>query len=142
MSDELARAAPIPAVRVYVDAPVHAYGRMIMCHMVAPDVEDLHAMADRIGVARRWFQDPRTMKVSAPHYDIAKVKHALAISLGAQEIDKYQMSVMSKVAHYRLFGRPDMDPLAQFRRMNSDRLPGLEAWLQEQLPGFAVETTA
>lgn len=122
---------------VYVDEAVHAYGRMIMCHMVSPDLDELHAMADRIGVARRWFQDPRTMpKVSAPHYDIAKGKRALAVAAGAKEIDRYQMSVISKVALHRLPGlelTPRPDPLALFRRMGSDKLPGLEAWLAAEL---------
>jgi hypothetical protein len=120
-------------VTVYVDASVHGFGRMVMCHMVAPDVEELHAMSDLIGMQRRWFQDPRTMNVSAPHYDISKSKRALAVAAGAKEIDKYQMSVMSKVAHFRLFGRPDMDPLAMWRRMESDRLPELESWLAAEL---------
>lgn len=118
---------------VYVDDAAHRFGRMIMCHMVCPDVAELHSMAARIGVARRWFQDPRTMNVSAPHYDIAKSKRAMAIAAGAREIDRYQMAVMSKVAHYRLLGRDDMDPLALFRRTSSPRLPQLEAWLAGEL---------
>ncbi|MFD3263123.1 DUF4031 domain-containing protein [Phenylobacterium ferrooxidans] len=141
MSDAPARAAPAPAVRVYVDAPIHPYGRMVMCHMVAPWVEDLHAMADRIGVARRWFQDPRTMRVSAPHYDIAKVKRALAISYGAQEVDKYQMSAISKIALYQLPGlelTPRPDPLRILRardgRPGHWELERVEAWLLDQVP--------
>jgi hypothetical protein len=119
---------------VYVDAPVHAYGRMIMCHMVSPDLDALHAMADLIGVQRKWFQDPLTMPaVSAPHYDIAKVKRALAVEAGAREIDKYQMSVMSKVALHNLYGRTDLDPFGLFRRLGSQKLPGLEAWLAAEL---------
>jgi hypothetical protein len=75
-------------VSVYVDKAVNSYGRMIMCHMVADTPAELHAMADRIGVARRWFQDPRTMNVSTPHYDIAKSKRRLAIAAGAVECDR------------------------------------------------------
>jgi hypothetical protein len=66
---------------VYVDGMRASYGRMIMCHMIADTPEELHAMADRIGVARRWFQD--TSKASFPHYDIALSKRALAIGAGA-----------------------------------------------------------
>jgi hypothetical protein len=117
---------------VYVDDAAHSFGRMIMCHMVAPDVEELHAMADRIGVSRRWFQDPRTMNVSAPHYDIAKSKRALAVAAGAVEIDKYQMSVLSRWANFALTERGNSDPLALFRAMDSERLPELEAWLRAQ----------
>jgi hypothetical protein len=83
---------------VYVDTAQHAFGRMIMCHMFSPDLAELHAMADRIGVARRWFQDPTRMsKVSWPHYDIAKSKRALAVAAGAVECDRYCMVAMAAV---------------------------------------------
>lgn len=74
-----------PGSAVYVDAWEWPYGRMMMCHMLAERVEDLHTMADRIGVARRWFQNGRY-----PHYDICKSKRAMAVKLGAQEIDRRQ----------------------------------------------------
>lgn len=116
---------------VYVDDSVHRYGRMIMCHMVAVDLDELHAMADRIGVDRKWFQDPRTMRVSRPHYDIAKSKRALAIAAGAVAVDKYQMVVASNAAWVAMCGS-GADPLLLFRRTNSAKLPALEAWAKEQ----------
>lgn len=67
---------------VYVDNPAHAYRRMIMCHMIADTLDELHAMADEIGVARRWFQKD----ASFPHYDICKSKRALAVKKGAVEV--------------------------------------------------------
>lgn len=69
---------------VYVDAPIWPYGRMMMCHMLADTTEELHAMADRIGIARRWFQN----KPGFPHYDICKSKRVLAVNAGAVEIDR------------------------------------------------------
>lgn len=73
---------------VYVDdmycTPMGKYGRMKMCHMVADSVEELHAMADRIGVARRWYQGPPA--TVNPHYDICMSKRALAIQNGAKEV--------------------------------------------------------
>lgn len=69
---------------VYVDSMRAKYGRMVMCHMVADTLAELHDMADRIGVARKWFQCPP--KASAPHYDIALSKRAIAVRLGAVEI--------------------------------------------------------
>ena len=63
---------------VYVDAPRHRLGRMIMCHMMADTEEELHAMAARIGVARRHFQ--------GDHYDICKTMRGRAIALGAQAV--------------------------------------------------------
>lgn len=71
---------------VYVDASIYGFGRMIMCHMIADTPEELHAMADRIGVARRWFQAPP--KASFWHYDIAKSKRTLAVKYGAIECDR------------------------------------------------------
>ena len=59
---------------------------MIMCHMVADSLEELHTMADRIGIRRQWFQDTRH-----PHYDISKGKRHLAILAGAQEADERQV---------------------------------------------------
>ena len=73
---------------VYVDSPVWGYGRMIMCHMIADTPEELHAMADRIGVSRKWFQDPAKGKASFWHYDIAKTKRAIAVEAGAIECNR------------------------------------------------------
>jgi hypothetical protein len=73
-------------VSVYVDRVELGYGRMVMCHMIADTPDELHAMADRIGVARRWFQAPP--KASFWHYDIAKSKRALAVAAGAIDCDR------------------------------------------------------
>jgi hypothetical protein len=77
---------------VYVDDMKAAYGRMVMCHMIAETDAELHAMADRIGVARRWFQE----KPSGNHYDIALSKRALAVSFGAVEITVKQCAAMCR----------------------------------------------
>lgn len=74
---------------VYVDKAQHAFGRMVMCHMMADTEAELHAMAARIGVARRWYQG--WAKASSPHYDICKSKRALALQHGAIEIDNRRM---------------------------------------------------
>ncbi len=73
---------------VYVDdmhlTSMGKYGRMKMCHMVADTVEELHAMADKIGMQRKWYQGPP--KTINPHYDIGMGKRALAVQAGAIEI--------------------------------------------------------
>lgn len=79
---------------VYVDNAKHPFGQMLMCHMWADTREELFAMADRIGVARRWFQRPAHvalpgMDASWEHFDIAQSKRALAVAAGAIETDKY-----------------------------------------------------
>jgi hypothetical protein len=69
----------------YVDDMRAPYGQMIMCHLLADTDEELHAMAAKIGVARRWHQ-----KAGTPHshYDICLSKRANAVALGAVEIDR------------------------------------------------------
>lgn len=76
---------------VYVDDMRAKYGRMVMCHMLADTDEELHAMADAIGVARRWWQAPPRHD---SHYDIALSKRAAAIAAGAIEITWRQAGSM------------------------------------------------
>ena len=74
---------------VYVDDmhlhPMGRYRRMKMSHMIADTDEELHAMADRIGVARRWFQ--------SDHYDVCLSKRALAVRHGAVEITLRELAL-------------------------------------------------
>ena len=82
---------------VYVDDMRAPYGRMIFCHMLADSDEELHAMADKIGVARRWHQEAGTYR---SHYDISLTKRALAVQHGAVEITMRQTGEMMR--HRRL----------------------------------------
>jgi hypothetical protein len=75
---------------VYVDDVRYPYGRMVMCHMFADTLEELHAMADAIGIQRKWFQQPP--KASWHHYDISLGKKDLAIAKGAVLTDRYGSS--------------------------------------------------
>jgi hypothetical protein len=74
-------------VTVYVDDVRHRYGRMIMCHMWADTLDELHAMADAIGIERRWSQCPP--KASWEHYDVSLGKKAEALARGAVLTDMY-----------------------------------------------------
>ena len=76
---------------VYVDDMRAGYGRMVMCHMLADSTEELMAMADRIGVQRKWLQYPGTPR---EHFDIALSKRAEAVKNGAQEITWRQAGMM------------------------------------------------
>lgn len=73
---------------VYVDDMRAPYGRMIMCHMLADTDEELHAMAQKIGVNRRWHQRAGTIY---SHYDICMSKRELAVNHGAIEINQKQV---------------------------------------------------
>jgi Protein of unknown function (DUF4031) len=76
---------------VYVDnmheTPTGRFGRMKMSHMIADTEAELHAMAARIGVARKWFQ--------GDHYDVCKAKRALAIEFGAKPITWRELGKMA-----------------------------------------------
>jgi hypothetical protein len=74
---------------VYVDDMAARYGRMLMYHMVADSEDELHAMAARIGLPRRWYQ--------GDHYDVCKAKRAMAVRAGAREITWRQLGRMSIV---------------------------------------------
>ena len=88
---------------VYVDRGRNGYGRMLMCHMIADAPDELHAMADRIGVARRWFQLPP--KASFWHYDIAQSKRILAIAAGAIDCDRNTfVAALRKIRASGVFG--------------------------------------
>lgn len=78
---------------VYVDDMAARYGRMIMCHMLSDSDEELHEMAAKIGVARRWWQSPHN--TSGSHYDIALSKRVLAVQFGAREITRRQAAAMN-----------------------------------------------
>lgn len=76
---------------VYVDDMRAKFGRMVMCHMIADSTEELNAMADRIGVARRWIQKDSTYR---EHYDVCLSARAKAVAAGAQEITWRELSEM------------------------------------------------
>jgi hypothetical protein len=88
---------------VYVDNAANQFGRMVMCHMIADTPDELHAMADRIGVARRWFQAPP--KASFWHYDICKSKRAEAVVAGAVECDRNTfIAALRRIRESEAFG--------------------------------------
>ena len=95
---------------VYVDDVRHQFGRMVMCHLWADSLDELLAMADRIGVQRKWLQQPP--KASWVHFDISLGMKAKALAAGAVLTDRYGPS--EHVA--RLRGNQKMlDTIAELR---------------------------
>lgn len=68
---------------VYVDNYRAKFGRMVMCHMAADTLDELHEMAEKIGMKRSWFQ--------GDHYDLSLSRRKLAIQYGAKEITSREL---------------------------------------------------
>lgn len=66
--------------------PLGRFGRMKMSHMIADTEEELHQMADQIGLSRRWYQ--------GDHYDVSMSLRTKAIACGAKAITLRELSAM------------------------------------------------
>jgi signal recognition particle subunit SEC65 len=78
---------------VYVDDAKNPYGRMLMSHMAADSLEELHEMADMVGLQRKWFQDSLL-----PHYDLCQSKKRIAIHHGAIKVSTKELIAIIKQA--------------------------------------------
>ena len=92
---------------VYVDDMKASYGRMKMCHMMADTTEELLAMADKIGVQRRWIQHRGTVH---EHFDVCLSKRAAAVAAGAREITRRELGLMLRARSQAARQRADNAP--------------------------------
>lgn len=74
---------------VYVDDMAAKVGRMKMCHMIADTSAELLAMADVLGIDRKWIQYPFTYK---EHFDICLSKRATAVKAGAVQVSMKELA--------------------------------------------------
>ncbi|MGS1077633.1 DUF4031 domain-containing protein [Pseudoxanthomonas beigongshangi] len=77
---------------VYVDDAVHPWRGQRWAHLMADTLEELHAMAQRLGIPRRAFQN----KTSGAHYDVTVDLREDAIRLGAIPISRHRDRVLVK----------------------------------------------
>lgn len=70
---------------VYVDDAVHAWRGQRWAHLMADTLDELHTMAQRLGIPRRAFQN----KTSGAHYDVTTELREQAIALGAIAISRH-----------------------------------------------------
>lgn len=84
---------------VYVDDmyryPMGRFGRMKMSHMIADTEAELHAMADKIGLDRRWYQ--------GDHYDVSMTLRDYAGAFGVVYVTMKQLAAM---AYFQRRGLP------------------------------------
>jgi hypothetical protein len=80
---------------VYVDEARWKWRGMLWCHMTADSLDELHAMAEKLGLKREWYQGPP--KTRYGHYDTIASKRLKAIKLGAVQVDSRVIVVKSKL---------------------------------------------
>ena len=71
---------------VYVAAAGTLWRGRRWAHLMADTLDELHAMAERLGVPRRAFQDKR----SGAHYDLTEELREQALRLGAVAISRHR----------------------------------------------------
>ena len=77
---------------VYVDDAVHAWRGQRWAHLMADTLDELHAMAARLGIPRRAFQN----KTSGAHYDVTTELRERAIALGVVAISRHHDRALVK----------------------------------------------
>lgn len=76
---------------VYVDTLIDWGWRLgPSCHMTADTDEELHAMADAIGMKRSWAQKMDHPRQRHHHYDLVASRRKKAVALGAIEVSPWE----------------------------------------------------
>lgn len=95
---------------VYVDDAVHRWRGLRWAHLMADTVGELHAMAQRLGIPQRAFQN----KASGVHYDIPAHLRPLAIALGTVSLSRHtdRAQLRAVIARAREQWQPEPPPVA------------------------------
>lgn len=77
---------------VYVDrlapcVPTKSWRWNRSSHLIADTLDELHAFAAKVGLRRAWFQPGKTI-ADTPHYDLNEKRHAAALELGAELLER------------------------------------------------------
>lgn len=72
------------------------------CHLLADERAELHEMADRLGVPRRFFQDHPWRW----HYDLPAHLRTQAVGYGAHEVPMAAVGALLRSRRQALAGRP------------------------------------
>ena len=77
----------VDAVRSY---PTAGLRFTEFCHLLADTREELHAMADQLGIPRRFFQEHPWRW----HHDLPEHLRAEAVALGAREVGMHEVGAL------------------------------------------------
>ena len=99
-------AESLHAMAVYVDDAVHLWRGQRWAHLMADTLDELHAMAARLDIPRRAFQN----KTSGAHYDVTTELRERAIAFGAVAISRHRdrERVKAVIARAKAQGRGEM----------------------------------
>lgn len=113
------------------------------CHLIADTDDELHEFAARLGMRREWFQAPPT--ASHPHYDLTPPRRALAVKLGAHEVDGRTLAQImrahravrasafaSRIAALRVEEQAERDLAARLTGEPAERARGRATCLAQQ----------
>lgn len=68
------------------------------CHLLADTREELHAMADALGIPRRYFQDHPWRW----HHDLPRPLRERAVELGAREVRMHEVGALLRARRAEL----------------------------------------
>lgn len=76
---------------VYIGKREYKLGGMIMSHMAADTLDELHLMASKLGIDSRHFQN----KEGKPHYDLCKSRKLIGIQkYGCKLVDDRELILL------------------------------------------------
>lgn len=78
---------------IFIGTRKYKYGRMVLSHMCANTLGELHAMAELLGLKKDWFQNTPG---KIPHYDVCQLKKQLALNNGARLVNDRTLVLMYK----------------------------------------------
>ena len=85
----------VDSIRAYPEAGLR---HTEFCHLLADTREELHAMAEALGIPHRFFQDHPWRW----HHDLPEPLRDRAIALGAREITMHEVGALLKARRAKL----------------------------------------
>jgi len=88
----------------------YKYKSMLMSHMAATSLKELHAFAALLKIHPRHFQN-KALKPSRPHYDICQTKVKIALQHGAVLTDDREIIHMLNIYYNQSLAPTAYDPI-------------------------------